>query len=186
MTLKSLAPFTLAAVLGLLPAAISAAEKVQQAAIEKESFELIDQIEDVARSVHYNTDALRTHAKSHMISKWTHDHHLMEVKVLINDGLNPAVTRLTQIQAHLPEWERKAIDKMLVSARALAMDSNSAILNLNVNRTKPVVLNEEYRALLDTIDEHAENLVRTADAAVDYVDAHRQAIEAGLEVPNHR
>ncbi len=187
MTIKSLTRVSLVAVLGLLPATLPAATTttVRQAAIEKEGIELINQIEGVARGVHYNTDALRAHARNKM-SKWTHNHHLSEIRLLINDGLRPALTRLAEIQAELPEWKQKSIDTMLVSARALAADTNSAILKVNENGSKPIVLNDEYRALLDTMDEHAENLVRTADAAADYAAAHHQATEAGLEVPKHR
>lgn len=60
LKLNSLARVSLAAMIAILPATLPAQDKVavQQVALEKESLELIDQIEDVARSVHYNTDAL--------------------------------------------------------------------------------------------------------------------------------
>jgi len=187
MNFTSLARISLAAMVAILPAALPAQSTVtvQQAALEKESFELIDQIEDVARSVHNNTDALRMHASRNM-SRWTNSHHLMQVKELINTGLQPAMTRLTEIEPQLPAWEQHAIDRMLESARTLAADTNSAILTLNENGSSPVVLNDEYRAFLDTMDQHAENLARTADVTGDYVDALDQALEAGLKVPSHK
>lgn len=186
MKLNSLARISLAAMVAILPATLPAQDKVtvQQVALEKESFELIDQIEDVARSVHYNTDALRMHAGRNL-SRFTNGHHLTEVKNLVNDGLNPALNRLTEIEPQLPAWQQHAIGGMLESARALAADTNSAILNLSENGNRPIVLNDEYRTFLDTMDEHAKNLASTADAAGDYADALDQALEAGLKVPSH-
>ena len=186
MKLNSLARISLAAMVAILPATLPAQDKVtvQQVALEKESLELIDQIEDVARSVHYNTDVLRMHASRNM-SRWTNGHHLTEVKGLVNNGLNPALNRLTEIEPQLPEWQQHAIDRMLESAHALAADTNSALLNLNENGSRPIVLNDEYRTFLNTMDEHAKNLASTADAAGDYADALDQALEAGLRVPSH-
>lgn len=187
MKLNSLARISLAAMIAILPATLPAQDKVtvQQVALEKEGFELIDQIEDVARSVHNNTDALRMHASKNM-SRWTNSHHLNEVKNLVNNGLNPALNRLTEIEPQLPAWQQHAIDKMMESARALAGDTNSAILHLNENGSRPVILNAEYRTFLDTMDEHAKNLASTADAAGDYADALDQALEAGLNLPSHK
>lgn len=187
MKLNSLARISLAAMIAILPATLPAQNEVnvQQVALEKESFELIDQIEDVARSVHFNTDVLRMHAGRNM-SRWTNGHHLTEVKGLVNNGLNPALNRLTEIEPQLPAWEQHAIDKMLESAHALAGDTNSAILTLSENGSKPIVLNDEYRTFLDTMDEHAKNLASTADAAGAYADALDQALEAGLNVPSYK
>jgi len=187
MKLNSLARISLAAMVTILPATLPAQNTVtvQQVALEKESFELIDQIEDVARSVHNNTDALRMHASRNM-SRWTNAHHLMQVKDLVNNGLNPALNRLTEIQPQLPGWEQHALDRMFESARTLATDTNSAILNLNDNGSAPIVMNDEYRAFLDRMDEHAKNLASTADAAGDYADALNQALEVGLNVPSQK
>jgi hypothetical protein len=78
------------------------------------------------------------------------------------------------------------IDQMLNSAIALAADTNSAILNQNDAGTAPLILNAEYVELIDRINQHAETLVKTADAAGDYAGVHQQAVEAGLNVPSHR
>ncbi len=74
---------------------------------------------------------------------------------------------------------------MLASAQALAADTNSAILNQNEARNLPITMNEEYKGLITRINTHAEALVKTSDAAGDYATAHRQAVEAGLNVPRH-
>jgi len=185
MKTQSIARISMIAVLGLMPAMLSASGSVsvKEAALQKEGLELINQIEDVARSIHFNTDRLVAHGRNNM-SKWTHTHHLNEIKGLINDGLRPAVARLGEIQSQLPEWKQKSFERMMVSAKALAADTNSAIFEINENGRRPVVLNEEYRALLDSMDEHAESLVRTADAAADFATAHNRAIEAAQALEN--
>ena len=187
MKLNTLARISLAVMVAILPATLPAQSRitVQQAALEKESLALIDQIEDAARSVHDNTDALQMHATRNR-SHWTNYHHLTEIKELVNNGLNPALNRLSEIKSQLPEWQQHSVDMLLSSARSLANDTNSAILNIKENQGKPIVLNDEYRALLDTMNQHAEKLVRTADASGDYADALNQALEAELKVPSHK
>ena len=73
---------------------------------------------------------------------------------------------------------------MLASARALAADTNSAILNRNEAGVAPPILNAEYKELISTIYEHSKALVKTSAAAGDYAAGHRQAVEAGLKVPS--
>lgn len=188
MKLNALARISLAAMVAILPATLPAQDKitVQQVALEKEGLELIDQIEDVARSVRFNTDTLRMHASNNK-SRWTNVHHLNEVKFLINDGLNPALNRLAEIKPQLPEWQQHSVDRLLDSARSLANDTSSAFLKLdNPAPNAPIILNSEYRAFLDTMHQHAEKILITADASGDYADALNQALEAELKVPNHK
>jgi len=175
------------AFLGLLPAGFVAGQTVtvKQLEVEEEGIQLINQLEDVARDVHYHADWVNAHARSTHISKWTHYRHLDQIKSLVNDGLRPALQRLTEIQAQLPAWHQDTIDQMLASAKALAADTNSAILNQNDAGALPIPLNDEYKELITRINGHAETLVKISDAAGDYASAHRQAIEAGLNVPRH-
>jgi hypothetical protein len=173
------------AVLGLLPAAFLAGETKEQIAVEKEGIELIGQVEEVARDVHYNAERLNSFTRSMMISKWTHYHHLEEIKSLVNNGLRPAITRLTEIQSQLPEWKQQSIDKMLESATALAADTNSAILSKADAGTTPPAMNAEYKELIAKVVQHAEALVKTSDAAGTYAAAHWKAAEAGLKVNKH-
>jgi hypothetical protein len=176
------------AVLGLLSAGLvaGATTAVKQLEMGKEGIELIAQVEDVARDVRYNADRLSSLLGSTQISRWTHHHHLTQIKSLVNEGIRPALQRLTEIQPQLAAWHQDVIDQMLNSAIALAADTNSAILNQNDAGTAPLILNAEYVELIDRINQHAETLVKTADAAGDYAAVHRQAIEAGLNVPTHR
>jgi len=175
------------AICGLLPAALAVGQTVtaKQLEMEEEGIQLINQLEDVARDVHYNADWLNAHTRSAQVSKWTHAHHLTEIKSLVNDGLQPALQRLTEIQQELPAWHQDTIDQLLASAKALAADTNSAILNHNETTSLPMALNEEYKELITRINGHAETLVKISDAAGDYAEAHRQAVEAGLNVPKH-
>jgi hypothetical protein len=111
-------------------------------------------------------------------SKWTHYHHLTEIKTIVNDGLNPAFQRLTQIQPQLPEWKQQSIDNMMVAAKALAADTNSAILSQRDAGAVPTLLNHEYKDLIVKIDQHADNLAKTADAAVAFASAKLKAADS--------
>lgn len=104
----------------------------------------------------------------------------------MNEGLRPALKRLTEIQPQLSAWHQDTIDQMLNSAKALAADTSSAIPTRKEAGAAPPVLNAEYKELVSTIYEHCEALVTTSDAAGDYAAAHRQAVEAGLKVSGHR
>jgi len=189
MLLRSIRrPLSMLAVCGLLlPAALLVGQTVtiKQLDTEEEGLQLVNQLEDVAREVHYHASWLNGHVRSTSISKWTHAHHLTQIKELVNDGLRPALQRLTEIQKDLPSWHRDTVDQILAWAKSLAADTNSAILNHNDTKSMPMPLNEEYKGLVDGINKHAEALVKTCDAAGDYAVAQRQALEAGLKVPRH-
>ena len=175
------------AIVGLLSAGLVAGDTVtvNQLALEQEGIQLIEQLEDVARDIHYNSDILNSLTASTRAAKWTHYHHLTQIKELVNDGLRPALTRLSEIQPGLKEWHQDAIDQMLNSAKALAADTNSAILNQNEIGSVPTILNPEYKELITRIDQHAQTLVKTSDAAGDYAAAQEQADDAGLRLPKH-
>ena len=173
------------AVFGLLPLALVAGEGREPFQAEQEGTQLIGQMEDVARNIHQNADWLDSFARAGQVSVSTHKDHLMRIKSLVNEELRPALERLTEIQQDLPAWQQDTIDQMLESAKALAANTNSAILNVSENGHRPVVLNADYRELVSNINEHADFLVKTADAAGDYAEAHQKAVEAGLTVPNY-
>ena len=170
------------AALALGSAGLALGATKEQIAIEKEGIQLIRQLEDVGRSVHYNADQLKSFFRGMDISQWSHSHHLHEIKVLVNEGLQPALTRLSQIQPQLPEWKQESIDKMLDAARNLAADTNSAIVTRNETGNTPAPSDAEYKGLVSRINDHAEILVKTADAASTYAQARRKVDEAGLAV----
>ncbi len=155
----------------------------RQLELEKEGIQLIAQLEDVSRDVHFNADRLSALNNGPRDSKWSHQYHLMQIRELVNDGLRPAMERLTVIQSELKDWHQDAIDKMLASARNLAADTNSAIISHNQKGSMPPALNQEYKDLISKINEHAQTLVTTSDAAGEYASAHEKAQEAGLRVP---
>ena len=175
------------AIAGMLSAGFVVADTVtvKQLALEKEGIELIGQLEDVARDIQFSAGQLQAvNVRGHN-AKWTRHHHLMQIKDLVNGGLQPAPARLTEIQPELKEWQRAAIDKMLASANTLASDANSAILNQNENGNLPPLLNPEFKELIANVTHHAEALVKTADAAGDYAVALERAEEARRRVPKH-
>ena len=168
---------------GLLPAALAAGETTRQFQLEKEGTELIGQVEDVSRDIHYNADRLNSLTRDSQVTRWTHYHHLEQIKSLVNEGLKPALNRLMEIQPELSSWKQDAIDRMLNSAKALAADTDSAIISKNEAGTRPIILNTEYADLIEKINGHAETLVKTSDAAGDFAKAHLKALEAELEIP---
>ena len=172
------------AAFALIPSAFAAGVTKEQLEMEKEGIELIGQVEEVARDVRYNAGQLNSFTKTMLISKWTHYHHLEQIKSLVNDGLRPALARLEEIQPMLPDWKQQVIDKMIESAKALAADTNNAILTKNEAGTVPPPMNEEYKGLLTTIYGHAEALVKTSDAAGTYAAARLKAQESGVKVPH--
>jgi hypothetical protein len=171
------------AALALLPASLLAIPRGEQIQIQKEGVQLIRQVEEVARDVHYHAERLNSFKRSVEISRWTHVHHLREIKDLVNDGLRPALMRLKEIQPQLPDWKQHSINTMLQTAKMLAADSNDAILTKKESATVLPVMNDEYQELVARIYQHAEFLVKTSDAAGEYASAHLEAQEAGLTVP---
>jgi len=115
------------------------------------------------------------------ISRWTHFHHLDWVRDTVNDGVRPALLRLTAIQAELPAWKQPAVDQLLVSAKALAADATSAFVEKHESRAVVPKMNQEYQQLLADIRVHAEGLAIRAEAAALYAEGHLKAIEAGTK-----
>jgi len=182
MNFGTMTRMSVLAAFALIPSAFAASATEQQLEMEKEGVQLIGQVEGVARDVRYNAGRLNSYTSSMQISKWTHVHHLKQIKSLINDGLRPALTRLEEIQPQLPEWKQRAIDKMMESATALASDVNDAIFTKNEASTVPPAMNAEYKGLVTRIYGHAEALVKTSDAAGAYAAARLKAHEAGVKV----
>lgn len=171
------------AVLGLFPTAFVAGEVREQLDSDRGGTMLMGQVEEVARDIQHNADRLDSFTRSGQVSTGTHKDYLTQIKSLVNEGLVPTLNRLTEMQPDLPEWQQDAIDRMLESVKALAANTNSAILNLNETGNLPVLLNADHREFVSQINEHAEALVKTADAAGAYAEARQKAVEAGLNVP---
>jgi hypothetical protein len=172
------------AIFGLLPAALVAAEIKEPIEIEREGIQLIGQMETVARDIHGNAGRLDSFTRTGQVSTWSHNEHLMQIKSLVNDELRPTLDRLTEIQESMPEWQQDAVNQLLNSAIGLASNTNSAILSMN-DGNLPVLLNAEYGEYVTQLNEHAEALVKIADAAGSYADAHRNAADAGLKVAKY-
>lgn len=119
------------AIAGLLPATLLASENLpskSQLEKEKEGIQLIRQVEEVSHDLVYNAGRLNSFKDNMLISHWTHVHHLDQIKALVNDGLRPAIVRLTEIQPELPVWKQESIDRMFAAAKAVTADMNSLLL----------------------------------------------------------
>ncbi len=158
----------------------------EQIAIEREAVEIVAQVEEVARDVGYHAERLRDLAQNAGVSRWSHYHHLDDIKALVNDGLRPALARVTAIETQLPEWKQGAVDRMMADAKRLADDASSAYIAKANGTGLPSSMNEEYKRFIANVGAHAAALAKTADAAHSYAAAHLKASEAGLTVPKSR
>lgn len=188
--MKTLALVGSVALLGLTVAAAEARGAMDhtpdQVAIEKEAVEMVAQVEEVAWDAKYHAERLHELAQNAGVSRWSHYHHLDALKTIVNDGLQPALSRLNAIAAQLPEWKQDSVDRMIADAKRLADDTSSAYIAKANGGDLPAVMNGEYRRFIDDVASHAAALVKTADAAHAYATAHLKASEAGLNVPKTR
>lgn len=171
------------AVIGLLPAALAAGAANEQIAMQKEGLDLIRQVEEVARDVRYHAGRLNSFNSTLLVTKAIHKHHLAGIRTLMNQDLAPALGRLNEIRRHLPDWKQQSIERMLKTAQALAKGTHMAILEKNEPGAPPPAMNQDYKRLVAMMYRHADNLVRTSDAAGTYAAARLKAAEAGIPVP---
>jgi hypothetical protein len=168
--------------MGLSIPALADTKTDDSLAAQQKGVELINQVGDAARDVRYNAEHLDSF--NLRISERSHGYHLNQIKDLVNDDLNPALAELEDLQSQLPDWKQRTIDSMLDSAKALAADANSAILERNESGMAPPAMNSEYKAFVKQVEGHAQKLIDTSDAAAAYASAHMKAQEAGISVPS--
>lgn len=155
----------------------------QQITMEREATALVERINEIGQDVHHHGRRLVSAVENMGISSWTHYHHLDSIKALVNNDLRPALKRLTELQARLPEWKQESVERMLTAARELAADASSAYVTKAANTKVAPAMNSEYKAFVAGVTAHAESLVKTSDAAHTFAEAHVKAAEAGLSLP---
>ena len=178
-----------AALVGLLvaPAAASsigssATPQSRQMTLEREAADLVSQIERTAHEVRVHAETLAQASANPLVLPATHYHHLAMLQGLVNTRLAPAMTRLRQLQADLPEWKQASIERMF---DAVSMLSSHATVAIAAKRSDPLLMplmNDAYRDRIRLVATHAETLTRTADAAHSYATARIKAQEVGLMV----
>jgi hypothetical protein len=156
----------LAALALVAPGAFAADQA--QVDLQKEGLQLIQQLKETARDIRYHAERLESFSNSVQVSKWTHYHHLTEIKGLVNEGLQPALARLCEIQPQLASWKQEAINNLLDAAKSLSADAHSAILSKNDAGVVPPYMNAEYKDLVSKIYQHADRLFKTSDTATNY------------------
>ena len=111
----------------------------EQIAAEKEAVQMIAQVEEVARDVTYHAERLQGLTLNFGVSRWSHYHHLDGIKELVNDGLRPALARLTAIEKQLPEWKQESVDRMIADAQRLADAAHlkASEAGLNIPKSRP-------------------------------------------------
>ena len=89
----------------LMPMALAFGEAPRKTNVQKEAIQLIGKLEGVSRDIRDQADRLEGLNRDSLISPLTHHHHLSQIKELVNNGLNPALVRLTAIQPELHAWK---------------------------------------------------------------------------------
>jgi hypothetical protein len=170
-------------VLALLPAALLANSPAPDPSVMRQGVGLIREVEDAAQTIHGHADRLKTFSRSFQISRGMHANDLNAIRWLVNESLRPALARLEALQPQLPEWKQQNITSMIETARALAADTNSAIVVKRQAVTVPAAMNAEYKALVEKIVDQAASLAKMSDAAESYAAARLKAADAGIAVP---
>jgi hypothetical protein len=160
-----------------------AADAIPAVELHKEGVQLIRRVEEVGREVASHADRLHSFNRGFHVGRRSHIEHLAQIRSLVNDQLRPAMERLAAIENSLPEWKQQSITMMMTAARALAGDADSAIMSKRERLTVPATMNDDYKAYVKGIFDHAEALVKKADAAATYATARLTAAKNGIPVP---
>ena len=171
------------AAFAMLPVLLPASTPSRQLEAQKEGIQLVAQIEESARSIRYHADHLGSFAGSMQISRHLHKNHLTQIKESVNGQLRPALQRLVEIQAELPDWKQQSIQDMHIRAAAMTAHINGAIAEANDSTPTPPAMNREYKKLVSQVHAHAASLVTTSDAVGEYSSALLKAQDAGVTVP---
>lgn len=155
----------------------------RQLEVQKEGIQLVAQVEDSARSIRYHADHLDALTSNLQNSREIHKGHLTQIRESVNDRLRPALQRLVDIQAELPEWKQQSIQDMHIDAAALAAHVSGAIAEANDSTPGHPSMNREYKKLVSQVNTQAASLVKTSDAVGEYSTALLKAHDAGVTVP---
>ncbi len=180
---KHLTVFALTVVM-FMPGMLMASEPNQTKA-RKEAVKLTEQIKRTSHDIERETERLST-MHSTQISNKSHQYALSRIATDVNEGLQPALARLAELQPELPQWHKEAIDQMHATATNIAANANAAIHNRNPDGSPwPAMHDPEYRQLIKNLNSGATALVQMADATADYGSAQLKGQRAGLAVASH-
>ena len=152
----------------------------------KQALELTRSVEKTSREIQKVTDELGSKSRNGLYSNQSHQQSLHQLKLQINEKLQPTLTRLAELQPELPAWHQDAIDQMRTSAANLVANANAAISTRNDGslRSAPI-LDKDYRQLIDNMSSRASTLTQVADATGDYASAQLKGNRAGLAITSH-
>ena len=169
-----------------LPGMLLASGSSDSTKSRKEALELTRSVERTSRQIQKVTDELASKSRNGHYSNQSHQQSLHQLKIHINEQLQPALSRLTELQPDLPTWHQDAIDQMRTSAATLAANANAAISTRNPGQARLTpVLDTDYRQLVDNMGSRASVLTQVADATGDYASAQLKGNRAGLAIAFH-
>jgi hypothetical protein len=123
---------------------------------------------------------------SRQYSNQSHQYALNRIATHVNEQLQPALSRLVELQPDLPQWHQDAIDRMHATAANLAANADAAIVNRNPDGSQRLaILDPEYKQLVKNLNSRATALVQVADATADYGNAQLKGHTAGLAITTH-
>ncbi|HXS76758.1 MAG TPA: hypothetical protein VN753_11320 [Terracidiphilus sp.] len=184
-TLKQSSVFALGLAL-LLPGTLMAGELTNQANTRKEAIKLTKHIERTSLTIQKEADRLDAMSRNSRISNATHKRGLQQIRNHVNEQLQPAFSRLAELKPELPEWHQSAIAEMHSSALDLAANADAAIRNRNPDGSGRVAtVDQDYKQLIASINEHSSELAEVADATADYGSAQLKGHMAGLAITTH-
>lgn len=169
----------------VLPGTLMAAESHPNQT-RKEAVQLTDSVERTSRHIRKEVDHLISMRKNVQISNYSHQAALQRIANHVNEDLQPALTRLAELQPELPLWQQNAIAQLRTSAATLAANANAAVDNRNPSEMRRAAfVDADYGSLLENIHGQAADLVEVADATGDYGRAQLKGRDAGLAVHLH-
>jgi len=169
-----------------MPGMLLASASSDQTKTRKEALQLTRSIERTSRQIQNVADELDAKSRSGQFSNKSHQHTLHQLKLHINEQLQPALRQLAEMQPDLPAWHQDAIDQMRTAAATLVANANAAIDARNDGSSRRVpVLDANYKQLIDNMSGRATVLTQIADATGDYASAQLKGNTAGLAITSH-
>jgi hypothetical protein len=154
----------LLSLLALTPA-LHAATQVSRASLQKQDIVLLQRVEETAADVLTTSERLDSYNR--VPNEYSRECHMVQLEAL-KDQINTMtrdLDRLASTREGLDAADRRAVERVLISAVELAQSANAVILKAGRAETSPA-LNVEYRKMTADCYRQAEQLVKALSAGI--------------------
>ena len=133
--------------------------------LQKQDIVLLQRVEESANDV--LTTAERIDSYNRVPNEYSRENHMFQLDALKEqiNGMTRDLDRLASSRSGLDAADRKAVERVLISAVELAQSANSAILKAGRAETSPA-LSVEYRKLIADCSREAGMLVKALGAGI--------------------